>query len=332
MSLSDFSMMSLTLLSWREHANVNCVNILITSLEDNDDDVRAVAAAALAPVTEVLSNRLSTEELQRLMLTLWNCLSISPDGDELGSSTGAIMDLIGLLIKYSRIVSSTMPENTRSYIERTFAYVRHPISSVRLSVAQILYTFTMIPDFSRSEWMSADFFALLFQILVLEERGDIRDLAFVAFKAGLTAVGTVVDMIRFKAWYSLVMTPVGQPLEPRLFSWPSRMATGGHNVDKAMMAGDLGLVGMDVMLETRIAGAKALAYIRPFATVDEEEDGFDLISVDSHEGDAAADIPKVGRQVRVGPSLYADPRCQAACQIPTVRLGSSNHLQQHRHC
>jgi hypothetical protein len=64
----------------------------IDRLSDTDDDVRSVSATCLLPILPVLSDRLSQEELVSLLDTLWNCFS--EDGDELGSSTSAVMDLL----------------------------------------------------------------------------------------------------------------------------------------------------------------------------------------------------------------------------------------------
>ena len=63
------------------------------SLQEVDDDVRTVAASALLPVTAQLASRLTYEELAKLVDALWDCLAEGED--ELGSSTGAVMDLIG---------------------------------------------------------------------------------------------------------------------------------------------------------------------------------------------------------------------------------------------
>jgi hypothetical protein len=64
-----------------------------TSLRDVDDDVRTVAASALTPVTDILASGLSHQELCSVVDTLWDCLA--EGGDDLGSSIGAVMDLLG---------------------------------------------------------------------------------------------------------------------------------------------------------------------------------------------------------------------------------------------
>lgn len=62
------------------------------SLADADDDVRSVSATCLLPILPLLAESLGTDDLAGLLDTLWNCFSV--DGDDLGSSTSAVMDLL----------------------------------------------------------------------------------------------------------------------------------------------------------------------------------------------------------------------------------------------
>ena len=148
-----------------------------------------------------------------------------------------------------------------------YPYLRHTIPGVRLAVAKALHTFTTVDDLVRDDWMFNDFFALIFQNVVLEEREEIRELSSSAFRAGVEEVhgemGTLDQVIKpsVEEWYEIVMTPIGSPFDENLFL-KSGKATSGHNVDKHMMAGDLSLVPMETMLQTRLAAAKMLAWIR----------------------------------------------------------------------
>ena len=63
-------------------------------MRDTDDDVRSVAATTLLPITDTLASALPQDDLKALINTLWDCLT--DDTDELGSSTAAIMDLLGI--------------------------------------------------------------------------------------------------------------------------------------------------------------------------------------------------------------------------------------------
>jgi TATA-binding protein-associated factor len=62
------------------------------SLSDRDDDVRAVAASCLLPIAAYLVKQIP-ESLDRVLVVLWNCLSDMKD--DLNSSVGAVMDLLG---------------------------------------------------------------------------------------------------------------------------------------------------------------------------------------------------------------------------------------------
>lgn len=64
-------------------------------LRDQDDDVRSAAAATLAPVIDTIVDQLP-EELVRLIDVLWECLGDSKD--DLSSSVGGVMDLLGTLV------------------------------------------------------------------------------------------------------------------------------------------------------------------------------------------------------------------------------------------
>ncbi len=71
----------------------------------------------------------------------------------------------------------------------------------------------------------------------------------------------LVDLV--PQWYSMVMTPVGSPLDQDLFKRVGKPS--GHNIDKPMMAGDLSLVSSESMLTTRIHAAEVLARLRSSA-------------------------------------------------------------------
>lgn len=241
-------------------------------MKDQDDDVRTVAATALLPITGQLASQLSHEELSSVLDTLWDCLA--EGGDELGSSTGAIMDLLGALIAHPEVMRimaedsrSTGPRSRLALISRIYPFIRHPIHTVRLSVAKALHTFATVPSLPRVDWILEPFFQLLFQNLVLEQHADIRHLSFAAFKAALSesaAANTINDVVspNVGEWYKMVMTPVGSPLDAELFFRAAK--TGSYNVDKPMMEGDLGLISTNTVLETRIVAAKALALLRRY--------------------------------------------------------------------
>ena len=105
-------------------------------------------------------------------------------------------------------------------ISRIYAFIRHPISSVRLAVAKALHVFATVSALPRDDWLQADFFSLLFQNLVLEVRSDIREISYAAFSAAIEEVNDEAGTLDVRIatslddWYEMVMTPIGVPLDP----------------------------------------------------------------------------------------------------------------------
>lgn len=229
----------------------------LLALRDQDDDVRSVAASSLLPVTSTL---VTLPELPELVHTLWDCLGEGTD--ELGSSTAAVMDLLGALLVHDEVISfMAASQDTHALISRIYAFLRHPIASVRLAVVKALLVLLSVPALPR-DWASSDTLSLLFQNLVLEERSEIRDVSFKALATAIqhTALDDTVGP-NVEDWYAIVMTPIGQSLDDTLFVG---RRPRGHDIDKAMFAGDMSLITVDTVLQTRIVAAKALALLRKY--------------------------------------------------------------------
>lgn len=78
---------------------VSCSLIFFSRLGDRDDDVRSVAATCLLPVAQHLVDYLP-ESLERILVVLWHCLGDMKD--DLSSSVGAVMDLLGISLALSK--------------------------------------------------------------------------------------------------------------------------------------------------------------------------------------------------------------------------------------
>ena len=165
------------------------------------------------------------------------------------------------------IICSAEPSRESSQIiPRVYNFFRHPIPSVRLAVAQVLHTLITVKGFERQSWLLNDCFATLFETIVLEERADIRDICLTAFDYGLqetkrTSGKVLINPSDVLDWYSIVMSPIGAGIDDRLIRHVDAKRWG-HNIDKAMMAGDLSLVTTESILATRVSAAKALSIIR----------------------------------------------------------------------
>jgi TATA-binding protein-associated factor len=230
-----------------------------TGLRDQDDDVRAAASGTLLPVTDLIVELLPTR-LNELLEVLWDALGSSKD--DLSSSVGNIMDLLGLsssryifplgdsadltfivlflpanLITYPTVLGQlslalgghTLP----SLIPRLFPFFRHTISNVRLSVVKTIHVFLKMPNLPVREWVDERLLRLTFQNLLVEERSDIRAMShqvWIAATSGLLDSTQSADLLlsfirpHLSGWFDLMTTPRTRKLNASLFYTATRHA------------------------------------------------------------------------------------------------------------
>ncbi|KAG7086556.1 hypothetical protein E1B28_002505 [Marasmius oreades] len=251
------------------------VDAAVLGLGDRDDDVRAVAASCLLPIAGHLVNNLPNS-LEPVLLVLWSCLSDMKD--DLSSSVGAVMELLGKLVAYEKVIriladdSVSLPLKTLA--PTLFPFFRHTIANVRLSVVETLHSFMAVKSLPR-DWISVPFLQLLFQNIVVEERSDIRDASLSAWRTTLSLISTTpgwmeshINQQVILDWYAILMTPLGMPIDPAPFYRPSLTVDGDaperHNVDKNMLAQDLALITTEMIYKARIAASTALALLITF--------------------------------------------------------------------
>ncbi|KAF8969946.1 SNF2 superfamily chromatin remodeling protein [Flammula alnicola] len=257
------------------------VEAAILGLGDRDDDVRSVAASCLLPVAEHIVQQLP-ESLEQILIVLWHCLCNMKD--DLGSSVGVVMDLLGKLVAYQKVIeilateSVSLPLSTLA--QTLFPFFRHTIPNVRLAVVKTLDSFMVVPSLP-TDWVATPFVSLLFQNLVCEERSDIRDASLAAWKTALLILSSspgrmenVITQQLILDWYSIVMTPIGVTIDASAFHSPSLTSEGAvpverHNVDKNMLAQDLSLITIEVTFKARIATATALACLMVFWPIEQ---------------------------------------------------------------
>uniref|UniRef100_A0A673CE02 BTAF1 RNA polymerase II, B-TFIID transcription factor-associated n=1 Tax=Sphaeramia orbicularis TaxID=375764 RepID=A0A673CE02_9TELE len=109
---------------------------ITVGLQDLDDDVRAVAAAALIPVVEGLVQLLPSK-VPFIVNTLWDALL---DLDDLTASTNSIMTLLSLLLTYPQVRQCSMQQSLTVLVPRVWPFLRHTISSVRRAALETLFT------------------------------------------------------------------------------------------------------------------------------------------------------------------------------------------------
>ncbi|TFK76566.1 SNF2 superfamily chromatin remodeling protein [Pluteus cervinus] len=249
------------------------VDAAILGLSDKDDDVRSVASSCLLPVAEHLVEQLP-DSLEQLLVVLWRCLVDMKD--DLSSSVGAVMDLLGKLVTFDAVIailaqdSVCLPLSTLA--PTLFPFFRHTIANVRFAVVKTLQSFMTVPSLPR-DWIAAPFLRLLFQNMIVEERHDIRSASLLAWRTALSILSSSADSIQntfsqalLLDWYAIAMTPLGVPINSTTFYHATNSVgpeTGleRHNVDKNMLMQDLSLISTEVTIKARIAAATALAQI-----------------------------------------------------------------------
>ena len=112
---------------------------VIMGSQDNDDDVRAVAAATLVPVAdEIISKRLV--EADRLIARerlLWKTLG---ELDEITAATASVLELLSVLYanKESPLFTTASKEKFEPYISILLPYINHSLENVRRSALSMI--------------------------------------------------------------------------------------------------------------------------------------------------------------------------------------------------
>uniref|UniRef100_A0AAQ5ZLK0 BTAF1 RNA polymerase II, B-TFIID transcription factor-associated n=1 Tax=Amphiprion ocellaris TaxID=80972 RepID=A0AAQ5ZLK0_AMPOC len=146
-------------------------------LQDLDDDVRAVAAAALIPVVEGLV-QLQPNKVPFIVDTLWDALL---GLDDLTASTNSIMTLLSSLLTYPQVGQCRTQQSLTVLVPRVWPFLRHTISSVRRAALETLFTLLSKADQVNScaEWINPilqDMLRHIFQSCILESNEEILEL------------------------------------------------------------------------------------------------------------------------------------------------------------
>ncbi|KAF8520167.1 SNF2 chromatin remodeling protein [Hysterangium stoloniferum] len=250
------------------------VETAVLGLGDHDDDVRAVAASCLLPVASQIVRQLP-DHLSGILGVLWNCLSNMKD--DLSSSVGAVMELLGQLVTYDEVIqvlgdpTASRPLSTLAPL--LFPFFRHAITNVRLAVVKTLHSFLEVVSLPR-DWITDIFLRLLMQNLIVEEKEEIRDVTLATWRTAVQVLSRlttgpggvwlewIVTPELVLEWHEVVMTPLGTPVDISKFYSPSSIGHEGserHNIDKNMLNQDFALVSQELILKGRVAAATAIA-------------------------------------------------------------------------
>ncbi|PWN51876.1 hypothetical protein IE53DRAFT_31699 [Violaceomyces palustris] len=272
------------------------VEVSVMGLRDEDDDVRAVAAATLLPIADMLVSKLPSE-VGTILDQLWDCLGDLKD--DLSSSIGGVMDLLAKLVEHPNIIEHlSIGKDERSLsalIPRLYPFFRHTITNVRLSVLNTLKVFLTVPSLPR-DWVDERVLRLLFQNLVVEERIPIRKASSEAWSHALSFVAQDPQRLRsfigpyMPNFFKIIMTPLGSPIDFSLFyssGFGGAESNNRHNVDKGILAQDLALVGVDAVIRGRLGAAEALGAAMARWPKGDDEDAFGNLLMEYLESTSA---------------------------------------------
>jgi TATA-binding protein-associated factor len=191
---------------------------LLNSLQDADDDVRAVAAGALLPVAHQL-NVIFIDKLPLLFQILWDCLL---QLDDLSASTSSVMDLLACLLSnltQDQFALLILESSLIGLVPRIYPFMYHRISSVRESCLKTLKSLMM----GKKEWIQQlmdTLFVHLFQRLAFEGDASIRSLIFQVWEMILDSsdgerLSSIMSRYLIK-WLSVLATPPTSCVDPSL--------------------------------------------------------------------------------------------------------------------
>lgn len=227
---------------------------IFLALKDDEDDVSAVAAAALVPVKESLVETLP-DKINPTVDFLWDALL---QIDDLTSSTASIIQLLSSLLsstctleeKYSDITS------VNQLIPRLWPFLGHDLISVRKSVLEALIVLTNArQDLS---WMSQETFdhalALIFQRSLVETNQQVFSLLLNAWQALIVKVDKqilyTISARYISYWICLVMSPGKLPIDTSFASWVNVNHKRSTHSDDETFSRNLFLGGIESMSES----------------------------------------------------------------------------------
>ncbi|KAJ3280842.1 btaf1 RNA polymerase II, B-TFIID transcription factor-associated, 170kDa [Borealophlyctis nickersoniae] len=276
---------------------------IINGLKDHDDDVRAVSSSTLLPICDLVVTLLPIETVfHNIFMNLWDCLQ---ELDDLTSATASVMDLLSHLIMKPQVAAAMLQYPQAGLdvlVPRMYPFFRHAILSVRVAVLKTISTLVDVdmqnPQGGPVRWVTIELLRLAFQNFVVEERAEVVERTLEVWskliallERGDTGRDLKSMVLRehptsaLATWFALIMTPVGNPLDLRLFyhytpggAAPVQTAgkkrgsqqrgsasiSDGLNVsphDKAMALQDMTVVSREDIMRGRLAGATGLGQL-----------------------------------------------------------------------
>lgn len=194
---------------------------VFNGLKDPEDDVSAVAAAALVPVKDDLM-RLMPEKVPLVISFLWEALLVL---DDLSSSTGDLLMLLSSLLTFKGLENEQHSllaydnDQLVKLIPRLWPFLFHSLSSVRKSVLESLL---ILSEKSSNSWLSSsilsDALRLLFQRSLIENHNSILELLYKVWLRLISKASyeCLIDSTKnyMTGWIILMMHSHKLPIDP----------------------------------------------------------------------------------------------------------------------
>ncbi|KAG0337819.1 TATA-binding protein-associated factor mot1, partial [Podila horticola] len=276
------------------------VQAVVLGLQDQDDDVRAVSASTLVPISANFVDKLP-ERIPDVVNVLWDCLAVLKD--DLTASTASVMDLLAKLFTFQKVLDFMVQAKDESHslvnlIPRLNPFFRHTIASVRMAVLNAILTFLSLK--SISEWVDERVVRMVYQNLIVEEKKEVLELSLTVMKALIEHMSStesspfLVSVLgpHLQTIFTTLLTPIGTPFDIKLFYSPSGHGTvalvetpargrkgptaqgHSHNVDIGMLKQDLSLVSTASVIRCRLTASKALGLVMAGWPQDQLENSF----------------------------------------------------------
>lgn len=190
---------------------------ILQGLSDNVDDVAAVAASALIPVTSKLV-QLVPESVPVVVTKLWDLLA---EQDELAAACNSFMGLLAAILNLPEAQQLLPPQPLNEVVPRLWPFLSHSASSVRKATLQTLGTLTERPnDGSSIKWeaqLLQDAMRHVFQRVLVEPQCDVRDVAEKVWEQLVQNSG-LVELLHaacpfITVWLFLSMQPTRVPFD-----------------------------------------------------------------------------------------------------------------------
>lgn len=186
---------------------------ILAGLSDPVDDVGAVAASALIPVSNVLV-RLLPDQISSVIAKLWDLLA---EQDELAAACNSFMGLLAALLSIPEAQTLLPPQPVGDVVPRLWPFLSHSASSVRRSTLQTLNTLTANGTWQWSAQLVQDALRHVFQRVLVEHLEDVQ-LAAEKVWGNLVRNSGLAELLHaacpfVSTWICLTMQPAKLPFD-----------------------------------------------------------------------------------------------------------------------